>query len=201
LFAKHQPLIAAHAKSPQGFADVVTFAIATQNQHFYRVGAMLDTLWTEGLDKVKALTGNQKRGIVYAHTHTQRYVDIVHNRQLTPIEVFKALLEIPNIGIVKAGFILQLVLGTFGCLDRHNLKTAGLDSKAFSRTPANTEALTQKLQVYAATCYAIGTSAQLYNSWCRLIALKYPKHFADAYEVSRLHAVWCRALQPVREHK
>lgn len=197
MFAEHQLWIAQHAMIPQGFADVVTFVIATQNQHFYRVGSIIDTLRTDGLDAAKQLTGAQKRGIAHIHNHAAYYVNSLRGLEhgyLDALATFKLLLEIPQIGIVKAGFITQLALGKFGCLDRHNLKMLGLDIHTFQRVPTSTEALTQRLTVYMHTCHALGSSAQLYDNWCRLIALKYPQHFMDAEDVSYHHALWCNAI-------
>lgn len=197
MFAEHQPLIAQHATTPQGFADVVTFVIASQNQHFYRVGDVLQDLRENGLDGARYLTKIQRRGIAYAHIHAEDYVRAL-NQMPTNVERLKYVLEIPHIGIVKAGFILQLTRGESGCLDRHNLKALGLAPRTFARTSVSTEALTRRLQLYLATCESLGTPAQLWDAWCKLIALKYPRQFVDAEDVSRCHVLWCRAT-PNRE--
>ena len=61
-----QSIIAAHADSPDGLVDVITFVITTVNQRFHYVGNILETVHTQGLDACKALTGSQKRGIAFA---------------------------------------------------------------------------------------------------------------------------------------
>lgn len=194
MYTQEQPLIAAHAKSPEGFADVVTFAIATQNQHFYRVGTILADLHMRGLDACKSLNGTQKRGIAYVHQHAGQVLELLANTRCSrspDILALRILIELPAIGIVKAGFIWQLIAGRVGCLDTHNLKTAGLRRGAFDYRPQSTEALTAHLSSYIAACAMLGTSEQLYNGWCSLIALKYPGHFNSAEDVSRKHAAWC----------
>lgn len=191
MFASDQPLIARHAETPQGFADVVTFAIATQNQHFYAVGKILDSLRADGLEACRFLNSNQKRGIAYVTACAEGIKSNVWYRG-DAVSAICALVEIPNIGIVKAGFIWQMIAGQGGCLDRHNLQVAGLSLKAFSRVPQSTESLRQRVETYLQLCAILGNPEALWDGWCRLIYLKYPQHFKDAQEVSRKHVEWCR---------
>lgn len=191
MYTEQQPLIAEHARTPQGFADVVTFVIATENQHFYRVGRILESIWTEGLDRCSSLNSTQKRGIAYAHL---RAADYTHLVTCDDVQALKTLVEIPSIGIVKAGFIRQLTVGSVGCLDRHNLKTAGFAPRSFDRLPQRTEGITARLEAYVSTCTLLGGSETLYDTWCRLIAAKYPEQFKNAEDVSEKHALWCCAI-------
>lgn len=191
MFDDHQPMIARHAGTPQGFADVVLFVMATQNRHFHRVGTVIDDIHDVGIDNAKYLTSHQKRGIHYAIQHAERYVVLLADTRISNSAKIATLLEIPHIGIVKAGFIVQLCCGEMGCLDRHNLATLGLDPKAFARVPTRTEALSMRIQTYINTCDALGSSAQLYDGWCHLIAAKYPNNFENADNVSYAHVAWC----------
>jgi hypothetical protein len=191
VYTPDQSIIAAHADSPDGLVDVITFVITTVNQRFHYVGNILETVHTQGLDACKALTGSQKRGIAFC---------VMHARELrtelrcgSVLHCLRQLIEIPHIGIVKAGFILQLVRGEVGCLDRHNLRAAGIHERAFNSVPQSTEGLTLKLRTYIGLCTQLGTPAHLWDTWCALIARKYPQHFPDAQAVSWAHVEWCRA--------
>lgn len=190
MYAEHQPLIAEHARSPQGFADVVSFVIATQNQRFYMVGAILEELRQHGIANGPYLSRTQKRGIAYAHLTARAHIARLTCDATTQLY---SLLEIPAIGLVKAGFILQLCAGMVGCLDRHNLRTLGLSERAFDHVPTTTEALSSRIALYLHTCAQLGTPAVLYDNWCTLIAAKYPKQFTDADDVSYKHVLWCGA--------
>lgn len=192
MYQTDQPRIAAHALTPEGFADIGTFVIASINQRFYMVGTILEQLCTVGLEDASYLTATQKRGIAYVRTHAESLLESLSRADGT-VAALRRLVEIPCIGIVKGGFLLQLVHGKVGCLDRHNLRTLGLDDRAFARVPQTTEALTQRLHTYIDTCARVGTSAQLWDGWCRLMAVKYPGQFKDAQDVSEKHVVWCRA--------
>lgn len=191
MFAQDQPLIARHAESPQGFADVVTFVICSQNQHFYRVGTILNALHTRGLDDCGYLNGHQKRGIAYVTQHAG--VLRAQLRHQTDLERMRLLIELPSLGIVKAGFVVQLVFGSVGCLDRHNLKVLGLDARSFNRAPVSSVALTARLQMYLSTCALLGTSETIYDGWCSLIATRYPQHFSCACAVSSAHVLLTRS--------
>jgi hypothetical protein len=197
MFKEHQPLIAQHGQTAAGFADIVTFVIATQNQYFYRVGEIVEEVSRVGFEGCKYLTASQKRGIAYARLHGTRLLDSLQGADV--IEQVRILIEIPHIGIVKGGFILQMVYGKLGCLDRHNLRAAGLAANAFNRIPQSTEALSHRLHIYAEACTAMGTPEELWNGWCRLIAANYPEQFLHAEDVSFKHVVWTHATS--REKK
>mgnify|MGYP003693776155 CR=1 FL=1 len=110
------------------------------------------------------------------------------------LHCLRQLIEIPHIGIVKAGFILQLVRGEVGCLDRHNLRAAGIHERAFNSVPQSTEGLTLKLRTYIGL--SAHSSGHLRTSGIpgvRSSLRKYPQHFPDAQAVSWAHVEWCRA--------
>ena len=183
MYAEHVPLLTLHGQTPSGFADIVTFAIATQSQRFYNVKLLLSRVHTDGLSACTMLRGRQKAGILHTHNAAEDLLPLPP----CPFQALRTLLEIPAIGIVKAGFILQMLGYQVGCLDMHNLRIAGLSRRAFDGIPTSTEGLTHKLQTYLDTCHALGGAGYLWNQWCRVIAFTYPKHFASAYSVSAYH--------------
>jgi hypothetical protein len=194
MFTTDQPAIQRHAEaSPQGIVDVITFVLATINRYFYYVPDVLDEHAHAGLDDCKYWKPIDRRGIAYVIAKADYYHSRLPVWREDSLTCLRELVEIPGIGIVKAGFICQLLTGKVGCLDRHNLRTMGLNEKTFARVPANTEALTERLRVYMAACEALGTSAQMWDGWVNLVAAKYPNHFASGEEVSRLHVTLCKA--------
>lgn len=188
MFADHQPMIAAHAATPDGFADVVTFVVCTIKQHLYRVGDIVANSATTGM-----LTRRQRGAVDYIRQHAAT-VRAACAATDNPIDRLRILVELPNIGIAKAGFITQLCYGQVGCLDRHNLRLVGLAEKTFQHIPTSAEALTARLQTYAAACAALGTPAQLWDGWCALIAARYPEHFVGPEDVSYKHVLWTNSV-------
>jgi hypothetical protein len=76
-------------------------------------------------------------------------------------------------------------------MDVHNIKTYGLDHKALSlnkklKTFKGLESNRNKVENYIRLCHDYGTE-NLWNSWCSMIADKYPKDFMDGNHVSELH--------------
>jgi len=99
-------------------------------------------------------------------------------------------MTVPGLGIVKASFLAQLVIGEGACLDSHNLERLGLRAEFF-KTPKTLKAATiaEKIKTYRLTWSERGDSAYWWDSWCELIAAKYPKHFSDGAAVSALHTL------------
>ena len=80
----------------------------------------------------------------------------------------------PGFGIVKAAFVAQLVLPpspSGGCLDRHHLRAAGLDTRTFGRVPTNIVHLRQHITAYLDTCKQLGGSDRLWDAWCTQLSL------------------------------
>ena len=101
------------------------------------------------------------------------------------------LTKIDGLGIVKAGFVLQMALGKVGCLDTHNLTRFGIDGKQFKFSKTASDKLRQqKAKLYIDICNQIGGCEYLWDTWCEFIANKYPKQFKSGMEVSALHCKW-----------
>lgn len=93
-----------------------------------------------------------------------------------------ALLRVPGLGIVKAGFILQLMGFNVACLDTRNVKREKRNPRAF-RTDGKTAAqLEPKVKKYLAVTY--GKAAFYWDQWCKDVAKVYDM---TAEEVSALH--------------
>lgn len=99
-------------------------------------------------------------------------------------------MAVPGLGIVKASFMAQLLVGDGACLDSHNLERLGLRAEFF-KTPKTLKAATiaEKIKTYRLTWQARGDSAFWWDSWCDLLAARYPKHFQDGRAVSALHTL------------
>ena len=185
MYDTHMPLLAKHAGTPAGFADIVTFAIAAQNQHFYRVRSILQEL--RKTQTSPYLSKRQHSGITFVRHHASLFMPCTETESIG--EALRRVLELPSVGFIKGGFILQMCGYNIGCLDRHMCSVTGLSPSVFNHIPASTEGLTCRIANYIATCHAFGGSEHLWNSWCALIAQKYPSHFADADAVSAYHVL------------
>lgn len=78
-----------------------------------------------------------------------------------------AFLKIPGIGMAKAGFISQLLLGKSWCADVNSLGWYGIDYKQFNVTP-KTGIVTryQRIYKYLKAGEELGGTGRLWNTWC-----------------------------------
>ena len=183
MYAEHMPLIREYGRTPDGFATLVAFAIATQNQYFFHVDSIMGIIRSDGAHACTRLKTRQKAGILHVQVRGAKYLPLPP----CTADALRLLIEIPSIGIVKGSFVLQMLGYPVGCLDVHNIRMAGLSARVFSRVPARTEALSLRLETYLNVCTQMGGAEVLWNTWCTLIACKYPHWFKSAEAVSAYH--------------
>ena len=187
MYKKHQQNIEEFArKNPDNFTQVVLFVSATIQQMFHTVPAIVDDVREYGLAS-KHLWGSKKDTWRY----TLENKDLLFEAVFSDMDLENKLLsiaEIPGIGLVKAGFVLQLCTGEVGCLDVHNLRRFGLSAQTFKFGKVKYLTARKKATLYIKTCIQCGGSEKLWDEWCQLIADKYPQRWAnDANRVSEAH--------------
>lgn len=186
MYQNHQPNIEKFArKNPDNFAQVVLFVSATIQQMFHTVPAIVEDVRERGLDS-KHLWGSKKD----TWRFTLENKDMLFEAVFSDMDLEDKLLsiaEIPGIGLVKAGFVLQLCTGEVGCLDVHNLRRFGLNAQTFKLGKVKYLTARKKATLYLNTCVQCGGSETLWDEWCQLIADKYPQRWRSAHDVSQAH--------------
>ena len=187
MFSKHQPNIEEFARqNSDNFAQVVLFVSATIQQMFHTVPAIMDDVREHGLDS-KHLWGSKQDTWRY----TLENKDLLFEAVFSDMDLEDKLLsiaEIPGIGLVKAGFVLQLCTGEVGCLDVHNLRRFGLSAQTFKLGKVKYLTARKKASLYIKTCLECGGSETLWDEWCHLIADKYPQRWSNSgFRVSEAH--------------
>ena len=169
-------------------AEALLFVSRSIRQKFYRMPIITEQERTMGVEAPSLQNQNRRIGYEFIKSNRKYLHKILYDNSLSDAEKLLAMTSIPGIGIVKAGFILQLCTGKVGCLDVHNLKMFGFSESAFkfSKSVKQNTALA-KCNLYIETCEKLGGSRYLWNNWCRFIADKYPKHFTSAEQVSQMH--------------
>jgi len=184
MFNTDQAHIGEYARaSAENTARVVEFVLTSIQRHFQYVKPIMLR------EKTVAKMPNIQKGIDWAYEHADKLYAACFTPGLTSAERLILLTACPGLGLPKAGFVLQLCTGAVGCMDVHNLRRFGLKASTFS-TSSKTSAqlLHKKAQLYVDTCERMGGSAYLWDSWCQLIADKYPRVWRDAEHVSNEHA-------------
>ena len=176
-------------------AMAAMFAITSIKTNTWLLPDMIDNYRDGGIKTLNNLMGMQREGIKYVMKNKEWLYNLVQSykaEDIYPEELLLSLQRIPCIGLVKAGFIMQLTTGEAGCFDCHNLKEYDLNENTFKINSKDKGKITaanfNKARKYLAVCKEIGGSEVLWNNWCDLIAAKYPKHFEAGDDVSWLHS-------------
>lgn len=186
MYATHQRQIARFAKqSPDNFSQVCLMVLLSIMQQWSTVGRQMQDVRANGLDS-KFFFASKRKGWEYILENKQELYDVVYGK--LPLEdKILMLSSIPGIQIAKSGFILQLCIGKVACLDVHNLKRFGLSENTFKLGKTSYATALKKAKLYVKTCEELGGTQSLWDSWCNLIAEKYPNTYRDGNHVSKLH--------------
>ena len=182
MFKIDQPKIAEWAwESEENLIDVMLFVRVTIRRHFFLVPQVMET-WRQ--DGVQALRRPQDRDALPSIQHVVHII----RRDMSPREALLTCLRIKGIGIVKAGFIVQLLYGEVGCLDRHNMEWFHVKPRQFSMdSHTSFQTVQRKVDLYIAVCKAIGTAEFLWDHWCTAMATEKPHIYKNGGFVSFMH--------------
>ena len=180
MYARDCIAIMEHATAtPDGLRDVVEFTICTVNMPLSRVLDMRLDIKSNGLNS-KWLSGTKRAGFEYTAKHST----MLHDALLQvadmhgigtidgAVNALDVLMSIPGIGMVKAGFIAQMMGFNVACLDRHNIRMLGMKegdvriSKSLSDKSRRT-----KLREYVKLTRRKGAE-YWWDTWCNYVAEK-----------------------------
>lgn len=187
MYTTDQNCIAAFAeRSPWHLRQVGLFVQATIQQHFEQVPLVMQDYAVAGRDS-KHLSTQKRRAYDALTAEAIGFYDDLATYNGESEYLLRRIVELPGFGIVKAGFLVQLLVGDIGCLDRHSLRAAGMDERGFNRTPASAEALNTRLHVYAQLCRSLGGAERLWDNWRAYVSILRPKSFPTPEHVSQWH--------------
>jgi len=185
-FKTVNPKINEHCQqSPDNNADMVMMVVLSIQQPWHAVGVQMRDYKALGADS-RFVWGNKRKTFDWLQEHKQQlYRDAMDAK--TDSELMQAFLQVPGLGLAKAGFCCQLFAGRVGCIDVHNLRRLNIASSVLTLNKSATdETKRKKIDAYISACKARRTS-WLWDSWCKLIAKKDPKRWVDGDHVSAVH--------------
>ena len=102
------------------------------------------------------------------------------------------LLQVPGLGMVKAGFVMQMMFGRVGCIDVHNQRRFyKIDGKQINLSSGVKKDATKfkKLVGYVQLCKNNRSTEKLWDSWCEQLVWKSCNRgrFASGNDVSQFH--------------
>ena len=158
-------------KNPDNTVTGITFVLGTIQNALSNVGRFMDGVANEGATSI-AMT-MKRNGYLYAveHKHVLHQALKVAVKYNDPVGAIDVLTNVPNLGIVKAAFVAQLVGLDVACLDSHNLDRLGLDRAAlkFAKT-VKPETKLKKIRKYVRLTQETGGSEYWWDTWCDYVA-------------------------------
>lgn len=185
MYAEHQPIISSYAlSSPNALARTLSFVILSVRRSLEKVGPLVAQA-----PAVQGVPRLQQAGVRYVYQNAVTLLDQLPTLQtkMSDAGLLRQFLEIPGLGIPKAGFCMQLIYGKVGCLDSHNIELYGLKPRAFRADGCNTATLAHRCALYVELCRQLGGSEALWDNWVRYTARLRPEYWQNAEHVSAYH--------------
>lgn len=171
MYADHVPVIAKRAmRSPQALADTAMFAIVTARVQFMRVPAMMRELRERGA-AASCLWGWKRDSYLWLREHKEAFwADVTAASD--GCACIEALLAMPGLGLVKSGFVAQMLGHNVACMDTRNIAVLGIKPRDVYIHKAAPEA-TRRDRVfgYVELTQRTGDAEYWWDTWCTQMAL------------------------------
>jgi len=194
MFAQDQKAISLMAKKSVEFTNwLIVMVLVSIRTPWYNIVTNMLSVKRYGAKSPILNNKTKNKGYKYIRRNSKKLHNIIFCTHMTTAEKLVALTEIPNIHLVKAGFILQLCLGEVGCIDCHNAVKYDIDLEKFKwGTNASIPLKLKKAQQYVEVCDKVNTCAEKWDVWCvdRFEAdqrTQADNRYRDEHHVSRLH--------------
>jgi len=173
MFSTHQSTIADFALgSNVGLERTFRLVFLSIRQPFHSMAKQMRDVDENGLQS-PYLFGWKRDGLAFVRANASALRDKL---KAVPAgygdaDTLLQIASVPGLGLVKAGFVLQLACGAVGCLDTHNLQRFGLNANAFKYGAGASDALKRKKALaYLDACWRAGGCESLWNGWCEHVA-------------------------------
>jgi hypothetical protein len=180
---------------PAEFSRALSFVLATIQQRLETVPAIMADFEEHG-SRSRYAFGSKAAGLDYLQANRgDLYRDAMACRY-DDKALLALFLQVPGLGLVKAGFACQLFAGSVGCIDVHNIKLYDIPLAAIQYGYPKTAAVqTRKQQAYIDLCKGLGGSALLWSAWCDYLAAQRPGRWPAGRAVSEFHVHCLAGLQ------
>tara|TARA_X000001316_G_C922213_1_gene37146 strand:- start:289 stop:942 length:654 start_codon:yes stop_codon:yes gene_type:complete len=184
----------------QNASDTILFAGLSAQQPFHTMAVQMQDVRDNGADS-KFLWGWKRDMYDYLQVHGEQLYDKLMEIKTTKYgkhgvlerdkQMMFELTKVPGLGVVKAGFVMQLMFGRVGCVDVHNLKrlrSVKLTDLSFPKSLRD-ETKLKKIENYVQICKGNNSSEKLWNKWCEVLTYKQCNRgrFKSGFDVSMFH--------------
>jgi len=186
MYDTHVPRIAkAMRASPEVFARAIMFAVLSARTQFPRIVKQMQELDNNGA-RARVLWGWKADSFDYVEQHKAELWENTYAAGSLRQALWE-LTRVPGLGIVKAGFVLQLAGFAIGCLDVRNIKRLGLQPRAYRSDGAKRKAgkaWGKAIDRYVHETH--GKARELWDAWCSDAANEY---LSSPDAISAMHLV------------
>ncbi len=208
MFKDHNPIINEYMQSNYlNMIDGMTFVVLSIKTAFHTLDKQLTDVRKNGRDS-KYLWGFKRETYDYLQEHGQdlydELMDLSTRTKFGDLkfkgreiwlhrdkQMMLVLTDVPGLGVVKAGFVMQMMFGRVGCIDVHNLrrfyKVSVKDVQFVKTATDNTKRV--KIDNYVNICRGNRSTQKLWDSWCEQLTDKKcnKSRFSSGDEVSAFH--------------
>ena len=191
MYNRDMPRMAAHGLADaDGLADVFNFVLGTIQQPLQTLGRQMHDFRVNG-ENSTYLFAAKRKGFKYVQTHKLMLLRALRlaKKQDDVERALLILINVPSLGIVKAGFVAQCLGFEVACIDSHNLDRLGLPRTALRLPKSASKKLKRKrVKDYIKLCFTTGGAEYWWNSWCEYVADKGTnRKLETANDVSAYH--------------
>lgn len=184
MFRTDQPICAELAqRTTGGTADVLKLALLSAQIPFWQTALALQGARSQNWSGIPNVTALKRAGCDWIDQNAETVCVMAWN--VPTAELMERLLKCPGLGLVKAGFAVQMLTGQAGCLDTHNKKLYNVTRAMVE--PDYRYAIQPQIARYLKRCETLGGAEVLWDQWCQYVAAVEPKRWANAEDVSRFH--------------
>ena len=203
MYQLHNPMVRKFShRSARNLELTIAFVFASIRVQTSRLPDLMAEYRKKGL-KSSWIWGNKITGLAYTRKHRNRLFIrkmriLKAKKRDCDLELLMLFLEIPGLGLPKAGFVVQLVAGKAGCMDVHNLRKhlpeidASRGTPNYFQTSGNSDATKLRKAIeYLDLTKSLGGPKIMWNEWCTDRSSDYPVHFPTPFDVSAVHmCIW-----------
>jgi len=185
-------------KNPDKLLTVGTMVLCSIRQPWVGVGIQVQDVKQNGSAST-CLWGWKRAGYIYLRDNRVEMYRKVRQYRAGKLELgdlIRVFLKVPGLGLAKAGFMCQLLVGEAGCLDTHNVERFGLTPgdwliRSYVSPSKQAREIDDKIELYLSLCHLCGGSRKLWDEWCEYLN-DTNSSFESADDVSRRHVSYLK---------
>ncbi len=208
MFDTHNPIINEYMQSNhKNMVDGIMFVVLSVKTPFHTMQKQMEDYRVNGVNS-KYVWGFKRQTLEYLLEHGEDlYNELMDLSTRTKFgdkkfkgrdiwthrdqQMMLVLTDVPGLGVVKAGFVMQLMFGRVGCIDVHNLRRFyKVDAKDVKFVKIASDRIKlEKITNYVNICKGHRSPKKLWDQWCSQLVYKTCNRgrFADGNEVSQMH--------------